>query len=61
MKIKRDGPKRNIARYETILTLRRKKKSESEIAAQLGITKQAVSYYVCKYGDVKKRGVDNYS
>ena len=54
MKLVKDGPKFNKDRYELILSLRRQKKSEGEIAKLLGITRQGVSYYLCKYGDIDR-------
>ncbi len=55
MKVKKDGRKRKQYLYEYILKLRKKKKSLSEIAIELGLTKQAISYYVRRYGDADKK------
>ena len=54
MKIKSSAPKRNLEKYKVILNLRKEKKSITEIAEILSISKQGVSYYIRKYGDVKE-------
>lgn len=59
MRLVKDGPKFKIGieKYKLILSLRRQKKSMSEIARLVGMKKQGVSYYLRKYGDVDLRGI----
>ena len=54
MKIKSTANERNIERYKVILSLRREKKAITEIAKILNISKQGVSYYLVRYGDIDK-------
>jgi len=54
MKIKSTANERNTERYKVILSLRREKKAITEIAKILNISKQGVSYYLVRYGDIDK-------
>ena len=54
----KSGPKIKKEKYELILSFRRKRKPITEIGAILGVSKQAISYYLRRYGDVDKSGVD---
>jgi len=55
MKLIKSGPKPKTKLYEAILALRRNKKSITEIGKLLSMSKQGVSYYLRKYGDVDKK------
>ena len=54
----KSGPKIKKERYETIITLRKKGKPITEIGRILKMTKQGVSYYLRKYGDVDSGKLD---
>jgi len=53
MRIVKTGKQRDEEKYRIIISMRERGKSITEIGRVLNITRQGVSYYLVKYGDVR--------